>query len=329
MFEERIIFPENIFIDKFNFWNIDIDNPYRNIIQIAGIDYIISYLNDKTRKNKGGNSNIFTLHLAQEFEEKGYEDPVSVLKITKIPLGRRSKPKLIERFENEVKALYDCNNKDVENIIKIYNSGYCQVQKQIGKETLVLEFPFYTMEYSENDLKQYIESNKLDLYDSISLCIDIANGLKELKGLGYYHRDLKPDNIFMLPDGWKIGDLGLIDNQNSDFNIDNLNELIGPRGWYCPEAMNKYLTEEKGFVHKFDCKIDHQSDIFQLGEIFWYILQGNVPVGCVKPADFKIKNIKLYAIIRTMLNHSKKKRYEKIEEVIRLLNPIHLEYFKH
>jgi serine/threonine protein kinase len=96
-------------------------------------------------------------------------------------------------------------------------------------------------------------------------------------------------------------------------------EPIGPRGWMSPESMNKYLTEGKGFEHSFPCKIDHQSDIFQLGKVFWYIFQHNAPIGSVKESDFKIRNSKVYSIIKTMLNHSKSKRYKTIDEVIKLL----------
>lgn len=86
-----------------------------------------------------------------------------------------------------------------------------------------------------------------------------------------------------------------------------------------PESMNKYLTEGKGFNHKYHCDIDHQSDIFQLGKVFWYIFQHNAPIGSIKETDFLMKKGQLYPIIKTMLNHSKSKRYKDIDEVIKLL----------
>ena len=130
-----------------------------------------------------------------------------------------------------------------------------------------------------------------------------------MKKIGFYHRDLKPDNIFIVDKTWKIGDLGLIASRDQDYNIDLPNELIGPKGWFCPEAMNKYLTENIEFPISFDCNIDHQSDIFQLGKIFWYIFQGNAPIGSIKRNDFKIKDERIYEIIRRMINHSKAKRF--------------------
>jgi hypothetical protein len=86
--------------------------------------------------------------------------------------------------------------------------------------------------------------------------------------------------------------------------------------------MNKHLAGGKEFNYSHDIVIDHQSDIFQLGKVFWYIFQHNAPIGSIRASDFKIKNNRIYPILRTMLNHSKKRRYKEIKEVISLFEPI-------
>ena len=91
----------------------------------------------------------------------------------------------------------------------------CKVKKEGGKGPTYL-FPFYTMDYASGDLKNYLENNDIPFGNRIDLCLQIANGLKELKDIGYYHRDLKPDNILMFDDTWKIGDLGLIAFRDKD-----------------------------------------------------------------------------------------------------------------
>ena len=96
------------------------------------------------------------------------------------------------------------------------------------------------MDYASGDLKNYLENNDIPFGNRIDLCLQIANGLKELKDIGYYHRDLKPDNILMFDDTWKIGDLGLIAFRDKDNIYDKKNDFIGPKGWLSPEAMNKY-----------------------------------------------------------------------------------------
>ena len=186
-------------------------------------------------------------------------------------------------------------------------------------------FPFYTMDYASGDLKNYLENNDIPFGNRIDLCLQIANGLKELKDIGYYHRDIKPDNILMFDDTWKIGDLGLIAFRDKDNIYDKKNDFIGPKGWLSPEAMNKYLQSDNN-KYKFDCNIDHQSDVFQLGKVFWYILQGNAPIGNIRRSDFFDGHDDIYSVLKYMLNHSKKKRPISIDYVINELSRIMQKY---
>lgn len=299
---------------------IDSFSPSLNQIQINKTDYYFTYLNSNGN-NKGGNSIILKLYEAQsiEIDDPVYDNPDLILKIN------RSKNRTIanrpqQRFVKEIEALYKCKEKKFTNIIIIEHSGICKIFD--NRSNKYDEYFYYTMEYAQYDLKSFIElnHNKITIEQKISLCIDLAKGLKELKLLDLYHRDIKPDNIFMNSDAnWKIGDLGLVNDRNNNFQLDKIADNIGPKGWMSPESMNKYLTEGKGFNHKYPCDIDHQSDIFQLGKVFWYIFQYNAPIGSIKEPDFLMKKGHVYPIIKTMLNHSKSKRYKHIDEVIKLM----------
>lgn len=305
---------------------IDISNPQSNLIEINGTSYYFTYFNGASPGNKGGNSIILKLYESQtiDLDELEYGDPELVLKISKIkcstnPNFMKTKEK---RFLKEIRALKRCEKKKFENIIRIFHYGKCRIKNQ--KNTDFDEHFFYTMEYADKDLKSFIEDNHnfLSLSEKVDLCISLSEGLKELVDLNYYHRDIKPDNIFIVDKKWKIGDLGLIAERNSSEELDELSERIGPIGWLSPEAMNKYLCEKYNFAFPHNCTIDHQSDIFQLGKVFWYIFQHNAPIGSIKGEDFLLKDSKIYAIIRTMLNHSKSRRFKNINEVIRLFHII-------
>ena len=78
--------------------------------------------------------------------------------------------------------------------------------------------------------------------------------------------------------------------------------------------------------YKFDCNIDHQSDVFQLGKVFWYILQGNAPIGNIRRSDFFDGHDDIYSVLKYMLNHSKKKRPISIDYVINELSRIMQKY---
>ena len=66
-------------------------------------------------------------------------------------------------------------------------------------------------------------------------------------------------------------------------------------------------NEGNGFVntHNFDCVLDEKSDIFQLGKLFWFIFQGNIPDGQLIRNDFKIDDDQVFGVILNMLSHSK------------------------
>lgn len=301
----------------------------KNYLRLDSVDYYVSYLSADYNSNKGGNSYVFKLFTAQDYDEESI--PAKVIKISKrfetYNNGRVIPSIYNNRFRQEVEALYECKRQRVENVVEIEYNGdlICNVAGQANKK---VSFPFYVMEYAESDLKSYMEDEGRSIDDAsrIEICLQLAQALNQLYNLGYYHRDIKPDNIFLIDGTWKIGDLGLIRMRNKP-SPDSIGELVGPRGWLSPEAMNKYLAE-KVDTKKYDCEIDHRSDIFQMAKVFWYVLQGNAPIGSVKESDFLFHNSELYSVIKQMLNHSKKRRPATIEDVIVRLRQIVKKYYR-
>tara|TARA_R110000751_G_scaffold48931_1_gene108730 strand:+ start:23173 stop:24204 length:1032 start_codon:yes stop_codon:yes gene_type:complete len=316
---------------NFIFEPIDDWDPLSNSINIDNTDYIFTYLN-KDGKNKGGNSIILKLFKSERIDPDNidYGEPDLILKVLRFKKSFipefRYKSEI--RFLKEIDVLEQCKRSNHQNIVKIFHSGECKILNPYNK--IFETYLFYTMENGEKDLKEFIELNHniLTLDEKVDLCLSLANGIKELYDLGFYHRDIKPDNIFIIGQDWKIGDLGLVSERSKENEIDEDNDFIGPRGWISPEVMNKYLCYKKGYSYSYDCNIDHKSDIFQLGKLFWFILQHNVPIGTVKINDFQIKNSRIYPILKTMLNYDKSKRYDNISEIILLLKPIQKQLLK-
>ncbi|MGY0391179.1 protein kinase domain-containing protein [Bizionia sp. KMM 8389] len=304
--------------------NIDYSQPQNNLISINKVDYIFKKLSEEG--NKGGNSIILKLYSDVEIQsEEDYADldsikPDSILKILKFNFKKNSRGssfrKIHKRFLNEIQALVICKDTISQNIIEIYESGECLIDNKF--------YLFYTMEFAESDLKDFIELNhqSIDFSTKIKFCKEILEGIKELDYHKIYHRDIKPDNIFMVNGKWKLGDLGLVVGRPLDHELDRAAEFIGPRGWISPEAMNKYLTENRRFISGFDCEIDNQSDIFQLGKLFWYIFQHNAPIGAVRLSDFNREFREVFPILKTMLSHSKQQRYKQVDDIIPLFKRI-------
>lgn len=305
---------------------LELNNPKENLVTINNTDYFFSYLDPIRPISKGGHSIILKLYQSDTFDldDINYDEPDKILKILNRPI-REGYPNLRihDRFLKEVEALYKCKESSFQSIISIYDSGKCKLNISKGNKRYSNEFLYYTMECAESDLTNYLfENPELDFGSRVSLCSSIAKCLQDLYSLGYYHRDLKPDNILISGEQWKIADLGLISHREINFEIDEENELIGPRGWLSPEAINKKLcvTSELKILH--DCKIDHQSDLFQLGKLFCYILQGNNPMGIVNISDLNIGNHELKHLVLKMLYYKKKKRIKRIQTVINRIKPI-------
>ncbi|MCA0151717.1 protein kinase domain-containing protein [Winogradskyella vincentii] len=320
-------FPNFITIDNWGLQGINYVDPQLNQITIDNTDYIFKLLSPYG--NKGGNSVILKVYSdanisnIEDYDLLEDKMPDKILKILKYPFKKGFRGKSIyknshKRFLNEIRAIEICNKHKSQNVIDLYENGECQIKQQ--------NYLYYTMEVADCDLKEFIENHHTDLdYASkIKFCIELLEGLKEIDSNNFYHRDIKPDNIFIVNGTWKIGDLGLVDGRQLEYKLDESSKFIGPRGWISPEVMNKYLTEGKSFKKKFDCIIDTQSDLFQMGKIFWYIFQHNAPIGTVKQKDFNSKYKEVYPVIKRMLNYDKDKRFQSIDEIIILLKKIQL-----
>lgn len=314
MKEINLKLPKNIVI-KGNKISLNLDNYVENVFTLNGIDYVPYYLDNSRPGNRGGNGYVLKLVEAQSIDEDDVypEIPDLVIKICKYKKVRFGEHTKSQRFKREIDALLDCREKSLPNLISIQNHGIIDIKNS--------SYRYFTMDFADKDLSGFLKENNLDLVERLQLGIDICSSLKQLWSLGYYHRDIKPDNILFVNNNWMLSDLGLTEHRSKDF-LDEDAEWIGPRGWMSPESMNKFLTEEKPWNYLHNCKIDHQSDIFQIGQVLWYILQGNTPQGGINRKDFLWKNETIYQILRTMLNNSKEKRIKTIDNVIYLLEKV-------
>ena len=295
--------------------------PGQNKIDYDDIEYSLDYLSSEFKSSKGGNSSVFVVKKIDE------EDKIIKISNYYKPTRHSSKKdkRRYGRFIVEIDALYRAKENQFNNIIEILFDGIIEIDGYL--------FPYYVMEKADTDLKEcFLFSNEFDLQEKFNLCVNIFNAIKQLHSLGIYHRDIKPDNIFMFDLSveelkekkylWKIGDLGLISERHKDY--DDLGERIGPFGWISPEAMNKYLTEKAKIDH--DCIIDDKSDIFQLGELFWFIFQLNSPIGQIYNDDFfcEAENADdFFELVKSMLSHKKEKRIslDQVENKLTELQP--------
>ena len=195
-----------------------------------------------------------------------------------------SDEKTIERFRNELTTARKIRHK---NICGMYDLG-----EEKGSY-------YITMEYIPGeDLDSFIRrSKKLSVETTVSIGIQLCEGLEEAHKLGIVHRDLKPSNIMIDKEGnARIMDFGIARSLERE-RITGAGVMIGTPGYMSPEQ-----AEGKD--------VDHRSDIYSLGLIFYEMATGQVP----KVLNAQIPD-DLSRIIRKCLERDKEKRYQSIEEL--------------
>jgi serine/threonine protein kinase len=268
----------------------------KNCIAIDNIDYELISLGFDDSTGKGSNSSVYKLFSNDESKD-------FIIKFCNLICDKdgNSGNKKFDLFKREILALENAKQNSNTAIIEIYYKDICKIDDKY--------FMYYIMEYADSDLKEFLsKKNELTIQQKILICHQILQAIESIHKLGIYHRDIKPDNFLLVGNNWKIGDLGLIAFRKEDEKDIKYKGMIGPKGFMSPEATNKFYFNSENAFCSVDCNIDEKSDIFQLGKLFWYILQGDVPTGQLEIEDFKLDAQFFHDILIPMLQYSKARR---------------------
>ncbi len=116
--------------------------------------------------------------------------------IKALPAAFAQDPERVARFTREAKLLASLNH---PNIAGIY--GFEELE---GERYLVLEF------VEGETLAQRLARGALPIEKALDVCRQVASGIEAAHEAGVVHRDLKPGNVMLRPDGTaKVLDLGL------------------------------------------------------------------------------------------------------------------------
>ena len=135
----------------------------------------------------------------------------------------RSTPEAIQNFSREIRAQAQL---DHENLVRAYDAGH-----DGNVHFLVTEYVPGT------DLRRLIRGQGLlPMNTAASIITQAARGLEHAHNRGLIHRDVKPGNLLVTPEGrCKVSDLGLAGYfQDSDQADVYGGKVVGTADYWCP-----------------------------------------------------------------------------------------------
>lgn len=195
--------------------------------------------------------------------------------------------------------------------------------------------PYIVMELMPGEtVKDLIDRRgPLPPQEAIQLIVDVIDGLQEAHRFGVIHRDVKPSNCFLMPDGRvKIGDFGLSKSLSNDGGLTQTGAFLGTVLYASPEQIRGEAVE-------------YASDVYSVCATLFHMLTGrpafqheNITAALAKiisedaPAIRSIKPDVPRALARVVergLERDRARRWQTLDELreaLLSLVPSHLSY---
>ena len=171
---------------------------------------------------------------------------------------------VVDRFSREARSVAKIKS---DHVARVYDVG-----------RLPNGLPYMVMEYLRgDDLGRLLErSEPMSIRECAGWVIEACEGLAEAHALGIVHRDVKPENLFLVQrsDGRrviKLLDFGISKQLLTrgtgldEANLARTLELVGTPLYMSPEQVR--LSRE----------LDHRTDVWSLGAVLYEMLAGRPP----------------------------------------------------
>lgn len=233
-----------------------------------------------------------------------------------LPSEYVSNDERLRRFQQEARAASALNHPNIITIYEIGESdGCCFIASEfINGETL----------------RQCLRRQAMSIAKALDISIQVANALSVAHEASITHRDVKPENIMLRPDGYvKVLDFGLAEpaDQHLGGAGEGDDEIAGSTPGLVIGTV-KYMSPEQAR----GLAVDTRSDIFSLGVVIYEMITGRAPFEGETASDLIASLLKeepllirkhspdspdeLQRIISKALHKDKQKRYQTINDML-------------
>jgi Tol biopolymer transport system component len=172
--------------------------------------------------------------------------------IKALPAEFAADPERLTRFQREARLLASLNH---ANVAAIYG-----LEEADGASYLVLEI------VEGESLAQKLAAGPLPFEEALAVCAQIAAGVSAAHEAGVIHRDLKPGNVMLRPDGpVKILDFGLAKSAEAKGPASDLSDsptvthathagvILGTAAYMSPEQARGLALDKRTDIWSFGC----------------------------------------------------------------------------
>lgn len=141
------------------------------------------------------------------------------------------------------------------NIVQVYDVGKFDTTLYIAQEYV-----------PGSNLNSFIQRRgALPVDEAVSILWQATSALQKAASIGLVHRDIKPDNLLLTPDGEvKVADFGLARARGKNQNLTAVGVALGTPLYMSPEQVQ-------------GLSVDSRSDLYSLGATAYHMLSGRPP----------------------------------------------------
>jgi serine/threonine protein kinase len=187
----------------------------------------------------------------------------------------------LERFRREARAVAQLNHPNVVSVIDAGEEPMSEEDRLGDGHDAPAGTPYIVLEFVDGEtLKGLIRrGGPLEIPQALAYAIEIARALGAAHECQIVHRDVKPHNVLIDPEGGaKITDFGIA-RSLSEEGLTMAGRVLGTTDYVSPEqALGQPVTP--------------QSDLYSLGIVLYEMLTGDVPFHGDSPVAVAMKHVR-------------------------------------